>query len=114
MVMSLDITVTDGGEGVCGWKATEKQRTKQSISQTKKWEDTEYRTKQVAAMMGKKIPPRTAEWRAKVSARMTGDRSPTKRHEVRVLMSLTRQLHYYEKKLIFLPQDFLTTHKIGV
>ena len=46
--------LTDGGEGVCGWKATEKQRNKQSISQTKKWEDTEYRTKQVAAMMGKK------------------------------------------------------------
>ena len=48
---------------------------------------------------GYKPPPKTDEHRANISAAMTGNKNPMKKHEVKSLMSLTQQLHNYEKLL---------------
>lgn len=36
---------TDGGEGVCGWKANEEQREKNRQAKLKQWQNPEFRTK---------------------------------------------------------------------
>jgi group I intron endonuclease len=63
---------TDGGDGISGWTHSEEAKAKVSVANKGRIHSAETRAKVSAAGIGRKMPPRSAEWRAKQSASHRG------------------------------------------